>query len=70
VFSTEFCGDGPGLVSVGGSNGKVVVWNLERNSAFTRVFKRKASEGVEVVGLVEEEEADISEDEDGDEIEE
>ena len=39
------------------------MWNLERNSAFTRVFKRKASEGVEVVGVIEEDANEESDDE-------
>lgn len=37
VFSAEFCGDGK-RVSVGGSKGKLVVWNLCGNSAVSGAF--------------------------------
>lgn len=38
IFSTTFSCDDPYTLAVGGSKGKVVIWNLEDNAAFKRAF--------------------------------
>jgi periodic tryptophan protein 1 len=67
VFSAEFCGDGM-CVAVGGSKGKLVVWNLAGNSAYTRTFgvKHNGGEGAEDLAEVDDDDGHESEeDEEG-----
>jgi periodic tryptophan protein 1 len=70
VFSAEFCGEGM-CVAVGGSKGKLVVWNLAGNSAYTRTFgvKHDSGEGAEDLAEVDDEEDHESEDEGEDGLE-
>jgi periodic tryptophan protein 1 len=70
VFSAEFCGDGM-CVAVGGSKGKLVVWNLAGNSAYTRTFgvKHNTGEGAEDLAEVDEEGHESDEDEEEEEVE-
>lgn len=76
VFSARFARDAPYHVAVGGSKGKMTVWNLENNAGIRKAFPsaskaKKDFKGKEVLqmdsdGEVEDEFEDVEEEDEED----
>jgi periodic tryptophan protein 1 len=69
VFAAEFSPDDDLTVSLGGSGGKVVVWNMESNAAVSREFPPKVKSASLVKEFIEVEPAEEEMDNEEDDVE-